>query len=261
MHSSQCLESQNRRCVLRNRVIYATSSLRCPGLLQLRYFFRNLDIDPSAAELHAFDIDLTNLPAEPWLPGIKRHVWNIYDAPPTELVSTFDIVNCQLLYLFVSDETIDKVLGNIKSLLKPGGHIQWFEISAIGEEIISPDPTYKSQYLSRLTNAAFRASGITNRTWPRDLDKVFTRHGLNVVNDHRANVEPRNYKSWTLQFISAHEEVKAHVQRSLKETDTEERRRQVNEYVDLVGQAFWEVHTNKCAYIHPFIRVVGKKEA
>lgn len=82
------------------------------------------------AELHAFDINLNNLPPSEWTPQIQRREYNIFELPPIELQGTFDIVNVQLTYTFVNDTRIDVVLENILLLLIPGGWLQWTEFSA-----------------------------------------------------------------------------------------------------------------------------------
>lgn len=189
---------------------------------------------------------------------MKRHTWNVNDPPPPELLSTFDIINCQLLWTFVPDKNVDAVLKNILSLLKPGGTIQWLESSAIDEQIFSADPNYTPVYLPRAYEQAFVLYDVLKPTWPRDLDKVFARNNVTVLKTERSSVEPKNYKSWAMQQNTTWEEVKAFFLASI---DSEERRVKVEEFAKIVDGCHWEVQSKDCVHIIPFIRVVGKKEA
>lgn len=237
---------------------YVLNTAASDNVSCLSFFLVNIRTDPST-ELHAFDIDLSKLPPEAFLPNVKRHIWNINDPAPTDLASTFDIVNCQLLWSFVPDVNIDKVFSNILSLLKPGGYLQWVESIMIDEQYFSPDPSYEVHYLRQMFQVTFvEMYGFPKPTWPRDLDNVFLRNGVTVLKTLRSDVEPRNYKSWTMQQCSVFEEVKPFFRATI---NSEERRKQVEACEDLLEKCVWEAQVKNCAAVLPFIRVVGRKEA
>lgn len=199
------------------------------------------------------------MPPESFLPNVKQHVWNINDPPPGEFISTFDIVNVQLVFTFVSDSSIDNVLSNILTILKPGGHIQWMESDARGGQCISPDPSHEPKYLPQIHPTVFGFYGLEPPSWPNDLDKVFTRNGVNLLRIDRRIIDPPNYRSWTAQMLTTFAEVSVMYWKLFG--GTEEGRKKVEAFDELVRNCNEEAHVKGVAFFSPFIRVVGKKEA
>lgn len=125
-------------------------------------------------------------------------------------------------------------------------------------EAISPDPTYTPQYLPFIRDTAASVAGRPFPTWPRQLNKVLERHGLEVVNIDRSELQPRYYKTWTLQFLAAQEEIRAYQQKLMADGD-ETTKKKFEDYAELIDKWYWEAHVKNCAYVLPFIRVVGRK--
>lgn len=51
------------------------------------------------------------------MPNMRFQQWSFYDAPPADLVGTFDVVHMRLVAVVVMDQDPDKILKNVKLLL------------------------------------------------------------------------------------------------------------------------------------------------
>ena len=83
----------------------------------------------STVQCDGFDISLEQAPPSVWLPAnVSLRVWDMYEPPPTELVSTYDVVHIRLVCLVVRNKDPVPILHNLALLLKPQGWLQWDEI-------------------------------------------------------------------------------------------------------------------------------------
>lgn len=81
------------------------------------------------AELHGFDLDLSQAPHPNRLPStITLEKWNIFENISPAWEGRFDIVHVRLLVLVLSGETRQPFVGRLLKLLKSGGYIQWDEL-------------------------------------------------------------------------------------------------------------------------------------
>lgn len=209
-------------------------------------------------ELHGLDIDTSKLPPEPWLPYVKRHTYNINDPPPASLISTFDIVNVQLAWTFVTDRDFDAVFANIVALLKPGGYIQWTELPPTKIGAISPDPAYQPQYLSRLFADIYDIPGYPLPNWPSILDDVMARNGIDIINTVRNEIDYPMLKSWTTEMMMAWPELLEALSRDGTMED-EDKRKKFESVEETLKKARAEVSERGCAFVLPLKRVIGRK--
>lgn len=213
--------------------------------------------DPTT-ELHGLDLNTSNLPPEPWLPHLKRHTYDINDPPPASLVLTFDVVNVQLAWTFISDRNFDTVFSNIAALVKPGGHIQWTELIPTDVGAISPDPAYQPQHMARLFGDFYDIPGYPLPTWPGALDQIMARNGMEIVTTVRNGIDYPMLKSWTTQMMLAWPEILESL-RNNGAVDDENKRRKVESAEETLKEARVEVSERGCAFVLPLIRVVGRK--
>lgn len=189
---------------------------------------------------------------------MKRHTYDINDPPPASLVSTFDIVNVQLAWTFISDRNFDAVFSNIIALLKPGGYIQWTELNPTEVGAVSPDPAYQPQYLARLFADFYDIPGYPLPTWPGALDHFMKRNGSEIVRTVRNGIDYPMLKSWTAEMMMAWPEILEALRKN-EIMDDENKRRKVELVEETLNKAREEVSEEGCAFILPVIRIVARK--
>ena len=211
-----------------------------------------------SAELHAFDINLKNLPPPGWTPQIQRHEYNLFETPPTELQGTFDIVNIQLTYTFVNDTRIDTVLENILSLLKPGGWLQWTEFSP-DTTVHTPahTPTSDLPCLSKVFADSWALLGVPLPTWPNQLGPILTQHNLQNIHTSRPNVDLSLLRASTERhFVSFQETVESFLK---LRGHTWANEVAAAKYRETVEGAYTEFLETGAGLWFPIIRAVGRK--
>ena len=65
-----------------------------------------------------FDLQLEQAPPAAWLPNnVTLYKWNIYDAPPSDLIERYDIVHVRLISIVIKDGDPTPIVRNLKQLL------------------------------------------------------------------------------------------------------------------------------------------------
>lgn len=96
-------------------------------------------------QLDGLDISLSQAPPKAWLPAnINMRVWNIFEDVPEDLVGQYDIVHVRLLLLVVTNANAVSVLQRLARLLKPGGYLQWEELSGFEHRVATVNPTIQT---------------------------------------------------------------------------------------------------------------------
>ena len=209
-------------------------------------------------ELHAFDINLNNLPPPGLTPQIQRQKYNLFEIPPIELQGTFDVVNVQLTHTFVSDTRIDSVLENILLLLKPGGWLQWTEFSTV-TSVHSPTHVSSSDLscLSRVFADSYALLGVQIPTWPDRLDSILTQHNLQNIHATRPGVDLSLLRGCTERhFVSFQETVESFLK---LRGNTPENKVAVAKYQQTVEGAYVEFLETGAGLWFPIVRAVGRK--
>ncbi|KAF7957543.1 hypothetical protein EAE96_003120 [Botrytis aclada] len=79
-------------------------------------------------ETVGFDISPTQFPQNP-VPGNRFVLWDMTQSFPKQYHGTFDVVHIRLVVLALKVEQISGVVKNLVELLKPGGYLQWTDMS------------------------------------------------------------------------------------------------------------------------------------
>ncbi|KAF2652204.1 hypothetical protein K491DRAFT_664173 [Lophiostoma macrostomum CBS 122681] len=102
------------------------------------------------AQLHGFDMDLTQAPHEGWLPpNISLKHWNFFDEVPQEFAGKFDFVHVRLLVMVLPDDAAP-FISRLFELLKPGAYLQWDELDCINMSIRKADASIPTPALEEL---------------------------------------------------------------------------------------------------------------
>jgi len=80
----------------------------------------------NSVKLTGFDISSSGFPPEEERgKNIDFEVWDFHVPFPEKYRGKFDVVHVRLVVLALKKESIERVVGNMVGLLKPGGYLQW----------------------------------------------------------------------------------------------------------------------------------------
>ncbi|PWY75248.1 S-adenosyl-L-methionine-dependent methyltransferase [Aspergillus sclerotioniger CBS 115572] len=128
------------------------------------------------ATLDGLDMTLEKAPAAEWLPAnITLREWNMNDEVHADLVGKFDVVHLRLLFIVVENGDPSPTIRKVTRLLKPGGWIQWDELSLVGRQIVTARPGLKTKALESL-GWFWEANG--RQDWVEQLPDSFEKEGL-----------------------------------------------------------------------------------
>ncbi|KAL2820635.1 hypothetical protein BJX63DRAFT_427961 [Aspergillus granulosus] len=160
---------------------------------------------PPTVQLDGFDITDAQFPPKEWLPhNVRLKKLDILAPMPEELRGRYDIVAIRFFSLIVKNNDVDTLLGNLLSLLKPGGYLQWIEPDISVSKAITPRPDIKSEASEALMRDAtqflsdfrifyeyvpyqFSLVTITDasfRSWLHALPSICKRLGMTNVKQH-----------------------------------------------------------------------------
>ena len=101
---------------------------------------------PTSVRMDGFDITLSQAPKKQWLPqNINMRVWNVFEALPEDLIGQFDIVHVRLLLLVIPSNNAVPVIQRLWKMLKPGGYLQWEELSGFDHHVLTVDPSVQTR--------------------------------------------------------------------------------------------------------------------
>ena len=127
------------------------------------------------AQLHGYDVDLTQAPAAGWLPAnVKISEWDIFQDPPAEAQGIYDLVHVRLLILVLPVDPLP-VIRRLHSLLKPGGWLQWedLDLTRMHVKRVTPDtPAPSLDGIIEMSKAGGRYD------WAVNLPKLLTGEGF-----------------------------------------------------------------------------------
>lgn len=129
------------------------------------------------AILDGIDINLSRLPPPQWRPSnIHRlYNWNIFDEVPSELEERYDVIHLRLLLLTISGRDPGPVIKNVIKLLKPGGWIQWDDLSTAHTYVEKVDEELETKALDKIRDFVHSEG---RHDWVFDLPLHLLKHGF-----------------------------------------------------------------------------------
>ncbi|TFB00210.1 hypothetical protein CCMA1212_007956 [Trichoderma ghanense] len=86
------------------------------------------DALPADSQLLGFDISADQYPPGEWLPeNVSLREQDAFEPFAPELRGSFDVVHLRFFITLLNGENIRPLLDNLKTLLKPGGFLQWLD--------------------------------------------------------------------------------------------------------------------------------------
>ena len=154
------------------------------------------------AELHGYDISLSQAPPLEWLSGdeggnvTRLREWDVFDEPTPDMCGLYDVVHVRLMFVVVQQrgqEAVALMLRNLMRLLKPGGSLQWDEINVAGTYILEvhngeADLPEMARTLTVLKQVGGR--------WVKDLGASMRECGLADVGDWEYNMKKEHAKAF-----------------------------------------------------------------
>ncbi|PTB66986.1 hypothetical protein BBK36DRAFT_4129 [Trichoderma citrinoviride] len=99
------------------------------------------DALPADAQLLGFDVSADQYPPGEWLPGnVALHEHDAFTPFAPELLGSFDVVHLRFFITLLNGENIRPLLDNLKTLLKPGGFLQWLDFDPRSAKAIATRP-------------------------------------------------------------------------------------------------------------------------
>jgi SAM-dependent methyltransferase len=129
------------------------------------------------AILDGIDINLTRLPPAAWRPSNIHRLfdWNFYDEVPAELEERYDVIHLRLLLLTIANRDPGPVIRNVIKLLKPGGWIQWDDLSTAHTYVEKADSGLSTPALDKIREFV-HSDG--RHDWVFDLPLHLLKHGF-----------------------------------------------------------------------------------
>lgn len=128
------------------------------------------------AQLHGFDIDLTQAPPKEWLPSNTRlRRWNVFDDVPDDLQGKYDIVHLRLLALVVENSDPRPIIRNLVQMLKPSGWLQWDDLNFPDTHVKTIDRSLQTPALHEFREMIYSRG---RNDWPLQLHVILTEEGF-----------------------------------------------------------------------------------
>lgn len=128
------------------------------------------------AQLQAYDVDLTQAPAPGWLPSnVQVSEWDIFKDPPADMIGRFDVVHIRLLVLVLSGLDPNPVFQRFRSLLKPGGWLQWEDLDTTRMHVKRASPDVVSPSLDAIIDMSHSGG---RHDWLVKLPEMLSKQGF-----------------------------------------------------------------------------------
>jgi hypothetical protein len=175
------------------------------------------------AQITGIDISPQQFPPRfTWPDRVNLEIHDIFRPTPERYTGRFDIVHCRLIMGTVYGQNKDRVMHNIVSLLKPGGYIQWTDVTVPLFQAMSNPTTGRGMFREPPAITTQMTSLFGSTEWLRHLCQELQPHGL--VNLHDVDMPPVPWLSrqdtdnaiWTLTEI--HEGLKSRATRAVSDS-------------------------------------------
>ncbi|CAF9906016.1 hypothetical protein IMSHALPRED_004049 [Imshaugia aleurites] len=138
---------------------------------------------PTTVRMDGLDITLSQTPPKQWLPpNINMRVWNIFTDLPEDLVGQFDIVHVRLLLLVIPDNDAVPVIKRLATMLKPGGYLQWEELSGFDHRVVTVSPAVNTSAFQEMHKLM---DGHGRLEWTLRLPSSMSENGFEDADIHR----------------------------------------------------------------------------
>lgn len=166
----------------------------------------NISKEYPDAEVIGLDISSKQFPPAFTLPkNVSFDIYNIFDPVPEQYRNCFDLIHIRLIVGAIYSSDKDALLSNLKSMLKPGGYLQWDEV--VGDATVLTDESmHLDKSLQPVIERVDKVTGVLSATrWADELPRHLEEHGFTSVLRHKPPVRRESipYESecmvWSMQ--------------------------------------------------------------
>ncbi|KAI1821897.1 hypothetical protein F4861DRAFT_428184 [Xylaria intraflava] len=146
-------------------------------------------------QYRGFDISGRLYPHDAWLPkGVSLSLSNLFEEPPQAFHGQFDLVHIRLVIALVSDANPKKIIQHIKTLLKPGGYIQWDELDPINHhDIMTTGPEDQVPGLRAIFGPI---RNLFDASWVEKIPKFLEEEGFQDAVQTQHEPPSELFKAW-----------------------------------------------------------------
>ncbi|KAF2732226.1 S-adenosyl-L-methionine-dependent methyltransferase [Polyplosphaeria fusca] len=154
-------------------------------------------LSSTAARIDAFDISDLQFPAPAFHPAsVHFHVHNSFQPYADAFHGQFDVVHVRFMMCSVNDANARKLLGQLLTLMKPGGWLQWYEPLPRATKVVAPPensivpapapapapaPVAGATASERLAKTWRDLDPLGSYSWVENLHEMCTQGGLQAV--------------------------------------------------------------------------------
>jgi hypothetical protein len=137
---------------------------------------------PPSTQLTGLDISFNQSPPKEWLPSnINLRQVNALLPPPTDLLSTFDIIHIRHFVCVVGFNDPVPLLRNLLAMLKPGGWLQWGEWDVMNRHFTKVTPDAPQVCIDRLGEELAKLRPTKQPDWTSRLDEFMLEENVQEV--------------------------------------------------------------------------------
>jgi len=137
---------------------------------------------PSSAVIDAFDVSSAQFPPQGWhTPNVNFKTHDCFEPFPIEHIQQYDIVNVRFWLCILNDDTARPLLDNVLTLLKPGGHIQWFEAIPSSAHVKARNGGVPTPACNQLVEKIKKPHSHSSYDWVEGLPLLLEERNVEVV--------------------------------------------------------------------------------
>ncbi|KAL7912263.1 S-adenosyl-L-methionine-dependent methyltransferase [Trichoderma velutinum] len=169
---------------------------------------------PADSQLHGFDISSDQYPPDGWLPkNVSLHEHDAFKPFAPEFLGSFDVVNLRFFITLLNGENIRPLLDNLKTLLKPGGFLNWLDFDPRSAKAIAILP---GMYMPRTESVAsiMRKAQPDVDSWILHNSDLFEAASLDPIAYQRVQLRDYLRPIWNHSHIMGMEELSRRASRN-----------------------------------------------
>ncbi|KAI8625251.1 hypothetical protein F5Y19DRAFT_450779 [Xylariaceae sp. FL1651] len=157
-------------------------------------------------QFHGTDISKSLFPHSSWLPrNVTMSASDILQEPPQSLQGQFDVIHLRLVLSLIRSGSPRPIIRHIKSLLKPGGYMQWDELDPVNRyEILAPGPEVEATHMNSLFQ---RVRNLADWSWVTQLSQTLKEEGFEAPVQQHYESSPEMMKIGTCMELCTNEEL------------------------------------------------------
>ncbi|KUI67225.1 hypothetical protein VM1G_02946 [Cytospora mali] len=165
------------------------------------------DALPADSQLHGFDVSGDQYPPKEWLPkNVSLHEHDAFAPFAPEFLGSFDVVNLRFFITLLNGDNIQRLVRNLKTLLRPGGFLHWLDFDPRSAKAISTRPDMQMPRTESVVSVMRTAQPDLDLWISHDSD-LFEAAGLSPITYERIQLRKHLRPLWNDCHIMGMEEL------------------------------------------------------